>query len=280
MLTIEAYIAKRKKEDHLDEWNVECRLDNLKICVNYIFEYFNNYLELNKANEKTSLENEKTEHYKAQIRDYSSEIQNWLVEIYSDYGRYMNRNIGNILYKNSYFYLSNTDSEFRSLSYDCYAQLVKKFLFLQNQTELLFLFIKEYHRIESGIEYVDDFPFISESINDWVETAKTKHQVSILKFCSVWVEKFYDDNKNWPVSHRKKSSNDWYKYEYDYKQKTNLFNLDSLYRDMPKKAFIRGKKQEFEIIMMYYWLNNIEGDKDEYWQEYLEKILPDLEKHH
>jgi len=30
--------------------------------------------------------------------------------------------------------------------------------------------------------------------------------------------------------------------------------------------------------MMYYWLHDMEGDDDGYWQEYLEKVLPLLNK--
>ncbi len=61
-------------------------------------------------------------------------------------------------------------------------------------------------------------------------------------------------------------------------KKSNLFNLDSLYRKMPKKSFIKGRKQEFEILFMYYWLHDMEGDDEGYWQEYLEKVLPTLKK--
>lgn len=42
------------------------------------------------------------------------------------------------------------------------------------------------------------------------------------------------------------------------------------------KAFVKGRKQEFEIIMMYYWLDSIVGDDESYWNEYLEKALPAL----
>lgn len=46
---------------------------------------------------------------------------------------------------------------------------------------------------------------------------------------------------------------------------------------MPKKPYTKGKKQEFEILMMYYWLHSLEGETD-YWQEYLDKVLPSLNK--
>jgi hypothetical protein len=45
---------------------------------------------------------------------------------------------------------------------------------------------------------------------------------------------------------------------------------------MPKKAFIKGRKQEFEIIMMYYWVHEIVGDDENYWNDYLVKVLPTL----
>ncbi|SCY24593.1 hypothetical protein [Alkaliphilus peptidifermentans] len=88
-------------------------------------------------------------------------------------------------------------------------------------------------------------------------------------------EHFYDHEELWPATHRKKSSYNFRKYDYDIKQKSNLFNLDSLYRRMPKKPYTKGKKQGFEILMMYHWIHRLEGD-DDYWQEYLQKTLPAL----
>lgn len=81
----------------------------------------------------------------------------------------------------------------------------------------------------------------------------------------------------WPTSHRKKSQYSFRKYDYDYKQKSNLFNLDSLYRKIPKKSFIKGRKQELEILLMYYWLHDMQGDSD-YWNQYLEMVLPTLKE--
>ncbi|HEX2948130.1 MAG TPA: hypothetical protein VHV83_00930, partial [Armatimonadota bacterium] len=82
---------------------------------------------------------------------------------------------------------------------------------------------------------------------------------------------------SWPLTHRLKSKDPFFKYEYNYKQTSNLFNLDSLYRKMPKKPFIKGRKQAFEILLMYYWLHYIDTD-DDYWQEYASKTLPATEQ--
>jgi hypothetical protein len=47
---------------------------------------------------------------------------------------------------------------------------------------------------------------------------------------------------------------------------------------MPKKPFTRGRKQEFEVLMMYTWLHQVVGDETGYWQEYLEKVIPCMER--
>jgi hypothetical protein len=66
--------------------------------------------------------------------------------------------------------------------------------------------------------------------------------------------------------------NDWVYWDYDYRQKSNLFGLDLLYRKMPKKNFTRWKKQEFEAVLMYCWLHSVTND-DEYWEEYSSNVL-------
>ncbi|MFZ5966186.1 MAG: hypothetical protein ACOYVK_03330 [Bacillota bacterium] len=250
----------------------------MRICVNYVFEYFNNYLNITEAEEKTVLQNEKLEKYSKQLQEYEPEVRDWLVKIYAEHGKHLNKSIGSILKQDEFFLIYNTDKEFRSISYDCYSQLIKKHPFLKDQTELLFLFIKDYHRIQSQRSWLFNIPFISEGINNWIEDTWSKHQVNVAAFADNWVNYFYDHEDLWPATHRKKSQYTWRKYDYDIKQKSNLFNLNSLYRKMPKKSFTKGRKQELEVLMMYFWLNSLEGDNEGYWQEYLEKVLPVLNK--
>ena len=50
------------------------------------------------------------------------------------------------------------------------------------------------------------------------------------------------------------------------------FNIDEIYASRMINANSKGKKQEFETLLMYYWLNDIVGDDDNYWNEYLNKV--------
>ncbi len=252
MLSIEDYISRRKKEDKLNEFDIDARTQNMKICVDYVFEYFTNYLNITEAEEKTILHSEKLEKYRKQLKEYEPEVREWLVNVYNDYGKQIHKQVGKITKENEFFFLYNMESEFRNASYDCYSQLIKKLPFLKDQTEMLFLLIRDYHRVESEQQFNFGIPSISEEITDWIEKTWAKHQVNLLAFAYGWINRFFENEDSWPTTHRKKSNNTWRKYEYDYKQKSNLFNLDSLYRKMPKKSFTKGRKQEFEILLMYY----------------------------
>lgn len=187
MLSIEEYIARRKKEDKLNEFDIDARTHNMKICVDYVFEYFNNYLNITEAEEKTVLHNEKLEKYRKQLREYDPEVREWAVGIYNEYGKQIHKHIGNIMRENEFFFLYSTDSEFRNASYDCYSQLIKRLPFLKDQTEMLFLFIKDYHRVESEQRFNFGIPSITEEITDWIEKTWAKYQVNILAFAYSWI---------------------------------------------------------------------------------------------
>lgn len=273
MIKLEEYIERRKREDGLNEFDKNKKDENIKICVNYIFEYFNNYLDITKLEDVTIAKEQKLDKYRKQLKDYDSEIREWLVNIYSEYGNFLDKSIGRrIKNEQEYFYLLSEDSEFRSLSYECYAEYIKKFPYLKGQEEMLYRFLKEYHRVESN-QFLWNKPIINEEIDEWVERTKNKYGVNLYRFASNWVNYFFETPEIWGTKHRKKNKEAYKGYEYDYKNGDNLFNIDSVYRNMPKKPFTKGKKQEFEILLMYYWLNDAVGDDEGYWDEYIEKVM-------
>lgn len=273
MLRLEDYIARRKKEDSLNEFDIEARMDNMKICVNYVFEYFNQYLSIDEMDQKTILNEERLEKFRKEVIDYEKDIQDWLVNIYDVHEKKIHRSIISFLKKEVLFFLYHTENEFRSCSYDCYAQLIKKNPFLKEQTEMLFIFIKEYHSIQSQKCIYNPSVNLTEDINEWIEHTWKKYKVNIWAFVANYVNYFYDNEKLWPAKHKIKTKEEWRPYIYDHKQKNNLFNLNTLFPRISKKPFIRGKKQYLEILMMYVWLHQIVGDEDGYWDEYKLKSL-------
>lgn len=137
---------------------------------------------------------------------------------------------------------------------------------------MIFLFIKDYHRMRSDEEF--SVPFISNKVTEWLETTKEKYNVNMEVFIYSYLDKFLENEDMWPRTHKKKVENSYRKYEYDYTKKSNLFGIDSLYPKISNKPFIRGKKQYMEMLMMYLWLHNLDGD-EAYWDTYLNMIFPD-----
>jgi hypothetical protein len=277
VLNIEEYISRRKKEDKINEFNIDERNENMRLCVNYVFEFFNNYLNITEAEEKTALNDEKLDKYRKQLMEYDDEVREWAVAIYAEYGKQISRYIGNLLKEEVFFYIYNSDSELRNLSYECYSKLIKRLPFLKDQTEMLFLFIKEYSRVMSQKSFENTSISIYQEIDEWVQETWKKYHVNLLEFTYQWSEYFWNNDDMWPATHRRKSKYNFRKYDYDYRQKSNLFNIDSLYRKIPKKPYTKGRKQELEILIMYHWLHDFEGDDSDYWQEYLEKALQVLQ---
>lgn len=74
-MKIEDFIKERKKRDNINEFDVDKKMDNLHQFVNYVFEYFNLYINIDEL-EKEKIElNEKALKYKKELSDYSIETQ-------------------------------------------------------------------------------------------------------------------------------------------------------------------------------------------------------------
>lgn len=60
---------------------------------------------------------------------------------------------------------------------------------------------------------------------------------------------FFDTPEIWGTKHRKKNNDAYKGYKYDYKNRDNLFNIDSLYRNMPKKPFTKEKNKNLKYYL-------------------------------
>lgn len=270
MQTLEEYVAKRKVEDGLNEFDSSQKMNNIRTCIDYIFEYFDQYLPIQGAEKRTVAENERLLKYEKTLSEFSPDLKDWLVSIYDTYDKQVNRMIAHYVSNDETFPFIYEEAEFRSLSYDCYAALIKKCPFLKNQAEMLYKFIREYH-IKESRAYADQLPEISEKITAWLKGTLMKYNVNIAKACESYASDYWDNQEAWPARSRIKLEHPYpgRKYEYDYKRKTNVFNIDGFYNRHVNKPFIKGKKKQLEILVMYYWLHSIVGDDDNYWNEYL-----------
>ena len=67
MLSVEEYIHKRKTEDGVNEKDKDKRMDNMQLCMNYLFEYFNQYMDSMPEDPKMVQHIQKIEKYRDRL---------------------------------------------------------------------------------------------------------------------------------------------------------------------------------------------------------------------
>lgn len=280
-MNIEEYIKKRKSEDGINEYDKDKRSENLRLVVNYVFEYFNNYLDTIPEQEQELLKDKRIIRYQKLITQYSNETQNWLITMYIQSHHYVDRMIIKLIKNVPFFLLFDTDAEFRAISYEIYAELKKQLKDVPVDAELLFKFIKEHHKTISKLDTNDDLYYVTEDVTKWILDTYANYGVNLYEFCFERLEHWFDNPEIWPKGHRKKSKN-YEKYKntntdpslmwaYNYKASSNVFGIDDLYKKIPKKKFIAHHKKHLEILSMCIWLREFDGNS-EYWDDYVNNI--------
>ena len=242
-MKLEEYILKRKTEDGINEFDRDKRAENTRICVNYVFEYFNNYLETTAGEERTILHDEKIEKYARMVERYSDDIQEWLVDMYSSYGKYLHRTLPTFI-QDPFFLLYDTEAEFRALSYDVYPKIIKRYKFLNGHAEMIYRFLKDEHHTRSLVPEEYGLPFITEGINDWMEKTYLKHGVNMYSFCSEYMADFLDNPENLPqVNHKDEDKHnncaenlEWCSAEYNTNYGTRNERMAKAQTNHPKKS--------------------------------------------
>lgn len=274
MLSLEQYIEKRKKEDGLNEFDEDIRMENLKTSVNYVFDYYHQYLRIHPSLSESLVQNEKLEKFRKQLRNYDNDTQEWLIEIYDNYNKHIHRSIIHILKNDPLFLLYYDNQEFKTAADYCYIQLIEENPFLIGQKENILLFIKDYHRINSEKEHKI---LLTDEIDDWVKTTWNKYKVNLWAFVEKYLNYFSNDESFWPATHKIKTNDKFEMVWYEHRQENNLFNIDQVFSQVSNKPFMREKKQQLEVMLMYEWLHSFSGDDDNYWAEYFSKYLKDID---
>ena len=277
MLKLEEYIAKRKSEDGMNEFDKELRIKNNRIAINYVLEYFENYIDLSESDEQTIVKTKKTEKYRKALRAHSPDVIDWLVNLNIVYGCWLDRVIVHQI-NDPYFFLYTEDEEFNTMAYKIYYKLIDKYKYLNGAQEKIKDFLIGHQRKEAGFPKWFRNIRITDEIDLWIQETYKKFGINLYKCFSEYVDSYLSEPNRWPVSCKIKSK--YYEkfkdiapssslcWEYDISKSDDIFELNSFYRDMPKKPFIKGKKHYIEILFYY-----LADDGQEQWTDYKNKYL-------
>lgn len=270
MITLDEFIKKRMKDDKKDLLDLRKKEVNLQDCVNYVFEYFNTYINIDEKQSKQIENDEKLVKYSRQIEKYSSNVQNWLIEVYIQHNKRMNQQIPKLLKNIDVFLLTNSPEHFRKYSYKCYSQLVKKYPFMENYIDQLNDFIVDEHRVQNNDYQLEkkDICF-NDKIDRFIEKTFEKYNVNLLIWADNYANNFFDYEHMWPAG-----TYDVLEYGKCYnpmKAKKNKFNIDNIYSQLSSLSYIRGKKKILEILVMYYWQESIAPVDEKLYEDYMKQ---------
>lgn len=267
MLNIEEYILSRKQEDHLKDFDLESRDKNIRTCVNYVFDYFYDYLPQHEKQAKIYMNNEKIEKYRSRLHEFSPDVKNWLINLYSKHNNLVHILLKNIIAKNAYFLLCYSEDDFKSIAIECRSKLTRKYPYLRDEDTGILMFIKDYYRIKSMVYHNDIIPKLPQNIADWINDTMSKYHVELRSFANNWCFKvLFDDTVTKPKIF--KNFFGFEEFEKDFFKKENLFGIDELYEEIQTKPFITDRKQELFTIIVYYWTDFFKNP--EAWESYLQ----------
>lgn len=263
MMTIEEYIIKRKKQDGINEFDMDKQAVNLKLIVDYAFEYFYGYLDRSEMEKMQEEKSNKAEKYRNSLSFYSDEVQNWLVKLYIEQNvkvsQIVKRRVDDLI-----FPLYTEESEYNKLSYKLFASMNKKYPFILEHMEMLKMFLKEYHDfINYGEEHRDTYKLAeSEKINTWVENTKKRYHINLQAFAEHYCFSFSELPQLWD---RTKYFHPETKeiLEYDIANSKDILSLNTFYPKISNKPFIKGKKRELRVLLlMCYedWIDEVPAE--------------------
>lgn len=259
MLTIEEYIGKRKREDEIDELDGSHKIKNIQVCISYIFEYFDVYIGEGRFLESSRAEDKKTQYYRKQLGNFEPEMQEWLIDFYLKSGKYLDRSVMSIIKEDCCVLLYTDQAEFRSLSYDCYARIIKTAPQIKGLTDQLHALVVEVLRHmnlpTNQNTPTSTHPDISTRTDNWVKETWMQYNVNLLLFAHTWLMCWFRDSSQWSPSSRRRTGDrgSKFEYEYDFRHDRNPFGINQLYSAMPKKPFLVGRKKAIEEVLQYIW---------------------------
>lgn len=265
MLKIEDYITKCKKEDKLNEFDFEKNSDNMQAIIQYVMDYFNNYLNIDQYSQEQMKTQQIIEKFKKGIELRYPGCEDMVVDYYWKHKKRIDKFV-----ENAYGEFEDGDLFYSIEDYQKIVQFVcEHYLIGPPDEEIKKGLMKLAEAVSS--QYHDkpqysDMTGLDNAIVSWVRNTYRDYKVNLWNYA--WgIASEYEDNYI-------KSSYDgynrvhYYYNQYDYRYQENPFEIDEVYERNKYRPFIEGRQGELEMLIMYAWLKDMVKDMD-YWPEYV-----------
>jgi len=265
MLTIEEYIASRKKKDKLNEFNFQNHSENMQIVIQYVMDYFNQYLNLEDYSYEQVKMQQTVDRFKAGIMERYPNMYEFIISYYWEYKKRIDKFVDK-----AYEEMEDSELFYLPKDYRKVAEYVcNKKLGLAVSEELLnnvTIMAKDYKNTQTEGPRISDMKELDNAISNWVQEVFRTYNVNLVEYARTISYEFFE--KYVDREYDRSSETFYYINKYDYRYQENPFNINAIYEKNKHREFINGRKGELEMLIMYYWLFENANDSD-YWPEYI-----------
>jgi len=278
MLTLEEYLLKRREKEDVDIYNLKYKQENMKKCIDFVFEYFNEYLDQDIVDRSFSKEGKKMQKYRERVKDYSEEVQSWLINMYKEYKTYIDVILINYIKKDQLFKIYSTGAEFSKLSYNCFSEVSKKYKWLENYIPQMNAFIRDYHRLQIAESYCDIDKYNIPRLSKWVKNTNKKYNVNLINFAHDYASDFFSMKTKWDRSIQQYYDVGVTYESYDIVNSKNKFDIKGLFMKCSYMPFMKNRKRDLELLIFLMYDEDIASVPKDYKKKYLESMQVDVEK--
>lgn len=265
MLTIDEFILQKKKKDKLNEFNFEKHTENMSTVIQYVMEYFNEYLD------PVSFDFERNKIDQA-IRKFQDEIiakyplsAKFIIEYFKKTKQRIDRLLYRYIEKINDYELLYTEDDFRNAALFLNKDLEKYDPEIDMES-LLKIFIAEYKKDATSAPEIGDMKNLDNNIVDWVKETYREYGVNLINYAQSIIEVYHERYIDHVYDETNATSYNINRYDYRYQE--NPFDINNIYERNAHRPFFQNHKGEFEMILMHIWLFEEIMDTD-YWAEYV-----------
>lgn len=270
MQKIEDYIHTRKLKDKLDEFDFSKRSENMGKIINYVSEYFNDYLTPEDFSEEILKLQQNLEKSRKRLEEDYPTSHLFIEQFYMKHQKRIDTFIGKVIQNSVEAPLCYRLSDYMVIAKEV---LYNRLLMKDESEETLnnvAIAVEEYTKRWNEEPDRSSMKEVDPVIVKWIMDAYREYGVNLLDFAygymSEWEKKYTetiysrDIKESYLINH------------YDYQYQDNPFDINQWYEQHKDRPFIEGKKYFLEMLLMYIWLFEILDDSS-YWGEYTQLMI-------
>ncbi|MBC9703751.1 MAG: hypothetical protein H9W81_01760, partial [Enterococcus sp.] len=267
---IEEYISKRKRKDKLNEFDFTQHSENMGKVIQYVSDYFNNYLSPEDYSYEQIKLQQNIEKSRKTLENRYPQTHDFIEKYYLEHQKRIDTFIGKACESFKDIDILYREDDFRKVA----EEVVFNRLCIEDMNEDDFdnvtLAVEEYLKNHREKPYRSEMKNLDSKIVNWVFDSYRKYGVNISAYAYniawKWEDKYVERKYVREYEESCRINN------YDYRYQENPFEIDQEFEKYKELPFFENKRDYLEMLVMYFWLFDMLEDTS-YWAEYVQLCI-------